>query len=96
MALATRTGTKPWLNSISLRSWPARSRRPWRAIPRWNGLEPWPQSNRSTFAFRGALALAFNSAGAFHLAHFPADTIDRVSVAKLAEVVEVEREIVVG
>jgi aminopeptidase YwaD len=34
-------------------------------------VEPWPQSNHSTFAFRGAPALAFSSEGAFALAHFP-------------------------
>ena len=57
-------------------------------------VEPWPQSNHSTFSFRGAPALAFSSEGAFNLAHFQADTIDKVSVAKLVEVVDVVREIV--
>ncbi len=57
-------------------------------------VEPWPQSNHSTFALRGVPALAFSSAGAFNLAHFPADTMDKVSVAQLAEVVDVVREVV--
>ncbi|MCX7668656.1 MAG: M28 family peptidase, partial [Anaerolineae bacterium] len=59
-------------------------------------VEPWPQSNHSTFAFRGVPALAFSSAGAFNLAHFPADAFEQVSVAKLVEVVAVVREIVTG
>ena len=59
-------------------------------------VEPWPQSNHSTFSFRGVPALAFSSVGAFELAHFQVDTIDKVSVAKLAEVVTVVREIVAG
>lgn len=59
-------------------------------------VEPWPQSNHSTFAFRGAPALAFSSAGAFNLAHFQADTFEQVSVTKLAEVVDVVREVVTG
>lgn len=59
-------------------------------------VEPWPQSNHSTFAFRGVPALAFSSAGAFNLAHFPADAMDKVSAAQLAEVVDVVRGIVMG
>ncbi len=60
----------------------------------WVG--PWPQSNHSTFAFRGAPALAFSSEGAFALAHFPHDTVEQVSSEKLAEVVELVREIVLS
>jgi len=59
-------------------------------------VEPWPQSNHSTFSFRGVPALAFSSAGAFNLAHFQADTFEKVSVEKLAEVVAAVREIVAG
>jgi aminopeptidase YwaD len=59
-------------------------------------VEPWPQSNHSTFSFRGVPALAFSSAGAFNLAHFQADTFEQVSVTKLAEVAALAREIVVG
>jgi hypothetical protein len=56
-------------------------------------VEPWPQSNHSTFAFRGAPALAFSSEGAFALAHFPQDTIEQVSIEKLVEVMHLVREI---
>lgn len=64
--------------------------------PAMQWVEPWPQSNHSTFALRGAPALAFSSAGAFNLAHFQADAFEQVSVAKLAEVVDVVREIAAG
>jgi len=59
-------------------------------------VEPWPQSNHSTFAFRGVPALAFSSEGAFALAHFPHDTIEQVSIEKLVEVVQLVREIVLS
>jgi aminopeptidase YwaD len=39
-------------------------------------VEPWPESNHSTFAMRGVPALAFSSLGARHLAHTPKDTLD--------------------
>jgi aminopeptidase YwaD len=65
-----------------------------RRFPALTWVEPWPQSNHSTFSFRGVPALAFSSAGAFALAHYPADTIDKVSLAGLAEVVAVVAEIV--
>ena len=65
-------------------------------FPPLQWTEPWPQSNHSTFSFRGVPALAFSSAGAFNLAHFPAHTFEQVSVEKLAEVVAVVREIVAG
>ena len=62
--------------------------------PALQNVEPWPQSNHSTFSFRGVPALAFSSRDAFTLAHFPADTVAAVSIDRLAEVVAVVREIV--
>jgi aminopeptidase YwaD len=62
--------------------------------PALQAVEPWPQSNHSTFAFRGVPALAFSSQGAFSLAHFQADTVAQVSVEKLAEIVSVISQIV--
>lgn len=56
--------------------------------------EPWPESNHSTFAFRGVPALAFTSQGGRPVAHRPGDTIEGVSLAKLAEVVAVVAEVV--
>jgi hypothetical protein len=59
-------------------------------------VEPWPQSNHSTFTFRGVPALAFSSKDAFALAHFPHDTIAQVDIEKLVEVVDLVRAIVLG
>ncbi|HSN73473.1 MAG TPA: M28 family peptidase [Anaerolineae bacterium] len=59
-------------------------------------VEPWPQSNHSTFAFRGVPALAFSSEGAFALAHFPDDTTEQVSIEKLVEVVEMVQGMVLS
>lgn len=64
---------------------------------KWPGViwvEPWPQSNHSTFAWRGVPAIALSSIGAFGLAHSPLDTIDWVSVDKLNEVVALVTEII--
>lgn len=65
-----------------------------RRFPALAWVEPWPQSNHSTFSFRGVPALAFSSADAFTLAHFPTDTVEMVAVDKLVEVVAVVRQIV--
>jgi aminopeptidase YwaD len=59
-------------------------------------VAPWPQSNHSTFSFRDVPALAFSSQGAFNLAHFQADTFEKVSVEKLAEIVSVVSQIIAG
>ncbi len=64
------------------------------SLSRLQTVEPWPESNHSTFAFRGVPALAFSSHDAFTLAHFPADTVSAVSIDKLTEVVAVVQEIV--
>ena len=49
-------------------------------------VEPWPESNHSTFAFRGIPALALGAVGTRNLAHQPFDTIDNMSAEKLEEV----------
>lgn len=67
-----------------------------RRFPAVQWVEPWPQSNHSTFSFRGVPALAFSSAGAFALAHYPTDTVEAVAVARLAEAVTVVKDIVTG
>jgi aminopeptidase YwaD len=59
--------------------------------PTLQWTEPWPQSNHSTFAFRGVPALAFSSTSAFNLAHFSGNTVEQVSVEKVAEVVAAAR-----
>lgn len=67
-----------------------------RRYPAVQWVEPWPQSNHSTFAFRGAPALAFSSHEAFTLAHFPHDTFEQASSEKLAEVVALVQDIVLS
>ena len=57
-------------------------------------VDPWPESNHSTFAFRGVPSLALSSVGIRNIAHHPADTIEQVSPAKLGEVVMLVADIV--
>lgn len=65
-------------------------------FPALQWVEPWPQSNHSTFAFRGAPALAFSSSDPSPLIHRPADTIEQVGVDRLMEVVRAVQQIVMG
>ena len=60
--------------------------------PAWVG--PWPQSNHSTFAWRGVSAIAFSSAGRIRLDHLRAGSVEWVSPAKLKEVVSLVTEVV--
>ncbi|MCA9950610.1 MAG: M28 family peptidase [Anaerolineales bacterium] len=57
-------------------------------------VDPWPQSNHSTFAMRGVPSIAFSSTGAWEIAHTPYDTIDKINLAKLREVVELVMQII--
>jgi aminopeptidase YwaD len=50
-------------------------------------VDPWPQSNHSTFAMRGVPAIAFCSEGRIRLDHLRADSVEWVSPAKLKEIV---------
>jgi aminopeptidase YwaD len=59
-------------------------------------VEPWPQSNHSTFAWRGVPSLAFSSSGRFHNDHLRSDTIEWISPAKLAEVIDLASAIITG
>lgn len=56
--------------------------------------DPWPQSNHSTFAFRGVPSVAFTAQGVNGLHHQPADRVEWASAGKLAEVAQVAAEIV--
>jgi len=49
-------------------------------------VDPWPESNHSTFAMRGVPSLAFSSSGMLNIKHLRHDDFDRVNLAKLAEV----------
>lgn len=57
-------------------------------------VEPWPESNHSTFAFRGAPAAAFSSVGRRDLAHSREDTVEQVSPARLEEAARLAAEMV--
>ena len=57
-------------------------------------VDPWPQSNHSTFAMRGVPAIALSSEGRIRLDHLRADSIEWVSPAKLKEVVSLVTAIV--
>ena len=57
-------------------------------------VDPWPQSNHSTFAWRGVPSLAFTSTGVSNVTHTLSDTIDWVSAAKLGEIVSLVTDIV--
>jgi hypothetical protein len=59
-------------------------------------VDPWPESNHSTFSMRGVPSLAFSAVGIRHLAHTPADSIEQVSPAKVSEVIAMVEEIVKG
>jgi aminopeptidase YwaD len=50
-------------------------------------VDPWPESNHSTFAFRGIPAIPIGSTGMRGLAHSAGDTLDQVSEKKLEEVI---------
>lgn len=56
-------------------------------------VEPWPESNHSTFAFRGVPSLALSSVGARYLAHTPADRLEIISPARMMETVELVQDI---
>jgi len=50
-------------------------------------VDPWPESNHSTFSFRGIPAVALGSVGVRGLAHSTADMLEMMSEEKLDEVV---------
>jgi aminopeptidase YwaD len=52
-------------------------------------VDPWPESNHSTFSMRGVPAAAFSSPQARELSHLRSDTVDVVDVRRLSEIGEV-------
>lgn len=56
--------------------------------------EPWPESNHSTFAWRGVPSIAFCTDGMRTIHHQPDDTSKWISEAKLQEVVSLVVDIV--
>lgn len=57
-------------------------------------VEPWPQSNHSTFTRRGVPALAFTRQGGFANEHLRSDTIEWISSERLTEVTSLAQTIV--
>jgi len=57
-------------------------------------VDPWPESNHSTFSFRGIPAIPLGSTGMRGLAHSVDDTLEQVSPAKLDEVTALVKELV--
>jgi aminopeptidase YwaD len=63
------------------------------AFPAVEWVEPWPESNHSTFAWRGIPSVAMSNHAVAHLAHLRTDTVEWISEAKLAEAIALARAI---
>jgi hypothetical protein len=63
------------------------------AYPGLAWVDPWPQSNHSTFAMRGVPAIAFTSTGRIELAHWPDDDLRWIDPAKIGDIVQLIHEI---
>jgi aminopeptidase YwaD len=59
-------------------------------------VEPWYESNHSTFAMRGIPALALSAVGARNLAHQPYDDAEGINPAKLEEVAQLVEAALTG
>ncbi|MHC1782630.1 MAG: M28 family peptidase [Anaerolineaceae bacterium] len=57
-------------------------------------VEPWPQSNHSTFSWRGVPALAFSSQGLIPYCHQRFDSAEWVSAARVEEAVRLTADII--
>ncbi|MFO7583219.1 MAG: hypothetical protein R6W69_00705, partial [Anaerolineales bacterium] len=64
------------------------------AFPGVLWVEPWVESNHSTFAFRGIPVLALTSEGTRALAHQPFDDLENMSAEKLEEAASLAERIV--
>jgi aminopeptidase YwaD len=65
-----------------------------RGYPGLVWVDPWPQSNHSTFAMRGVPAIGISSEGRIRLDHLRADSVEWVSPAKLNEVISLVMAVV--
>lgn len=65
-----------------------------RRYPGVTWVDPWPQSNHSTFTWRGVPAVAFGSAGGNPAAHLRTDTVEWLSAEKMAEAARLAADIV--
>jgi hypothetical protein len=57
------------------------------AYPSVVWVDPWPESNHSSFAMRGVPAVAFTSTGRTELAHWPDDDLRWIDPAKIGDVI---------
>jgi Iap family predicted aminopeptidase len=64
------------------------------AFPAVAWVAPWPESNHSTFAWRGVPSVALSNSAVSHLAHLRTDTIAWLSPARLDEAVALGRALV--
>lgn len=56
-------------------------------------VDPWPSSDHYIFYSHGVPSIAISSQGIEAICHTPADTVDWISAAKLAEVVQLAQDI---
>lgn len=56
-------------------------------------VDPWPQSNHSTFAMRGVPSIAFSSTGRIELAHWPDDDLRWIDSARVGDIVRLIADI---
>ncbi len=63
-------------------------------FPSIQWTDPWPESNHSSFTFRGVPAIAFSSQIVHHYAHQLDDTLRWVSPQKIAEAVELTSRVI--
>jgi aminopeptidase YwaD len=57
-------------------------------------VDPWPESNHSTFSFRGIPAIPISSTGVRGLAHSVDDTLEQICPTKLEEVIALVKKLV--
>ncbi len=57
-------------------------------------VDPWPESNHSTFSFRGIPAIPISSTGVRGIAHSVDDTLEQICPSKLDEVIALVKKLV--
>ena len=65
-----------------------------RSYPGLIWVDPWPESDHSSFSMRGVACLAFGTRAEWYLAHLRCDTIEWASPARLAEVARFAADVV--
>jgi aminopeptidase YwaD len=65
-----------------------------RRYPGVTWVDPWPESNHSTYSWRGVPCLAFSTTAGARIYHTQADTLERVNLAKLEETLALVQDVV--